>query len=86
MQLGITFEFVNIGGGLGIPYRPTEVPWRAFVALSSKGSETLHRGRACRRLWTSLESRGASRRCSIASLGFDRAARCGHIYDLDVLS
>ena len=24
-QLGIEFEFVNIGGGLGIPYRPGEV-------------------------------------------------------------
>jgi diaminopimelate decarboxylase len=25
-QLGITFEFVNIGGGLGIPYRPEDSP------------------------------------------------------------
>lgn len=25
-ELGITFEFVNIGGGLGIPYRPEEGP------------------------------------------------------------
>jgi diaminopimelate decarboxylase len=25
-QLGIHFEFINIGGGLGIPYRPTERP------------------------------------------------------------
>lgn len=25
-QLGITFEFVNLGGGLGIPYRPDELP------------------------------------------------------------
>lgn len=24
--LGITFEFVNIGGGLGIPYKPEDVP------------------------------------------------------------
>jgi diaminopimelate decarboxylase len=25
-ELGISFEFVNIGGGLGIPYRPSEKP------------------------------------------------------------
>ncbi len=25
-ELGITFEFINIGGGLGIPYRPGEKP------------------------------------------------------------
>ena len=25
-HLGITFEFVNLGGGLGIPYRPDELP------------------------------------------------------------
>ena len=25
-QLGIDFEFVNLGGGLGIPYRPDELP------------------------------------------------------------
>jgi len=25
-ELGITFEFINIGGGLGIPYRPEEEP------------------------------------------------------------
>lgn len=25
-KLGITFEFVNLGGGLGIPYRPDEEP------------------------------------------------------------
>ena len=25
-QLGITFEFVNLGGGLGIPYRPDDQP------------------------------------------------------------
>ncbi|MEE4166846.1 MAG: diaminopimelate decarboxylase [Desulfocapsaceae bacterium] len=25
-ELGITFEFINIGGGLGIPYRPEEAP------------------------------------------------------------
>ena len=26
-QLGITFDFVNVGGGLGIPYRPGEAPF-----------------------------------------------------------
>ena len=25
-ELGITFEFVNMGGGIGIPYRPEQVP------------------------------------------------------------
>jgi diaminopimelate decarboxylase len=25
-ELGIVFEFINIGGGLGIPYRPEEAP------------------------------------------------------------
>ena len=25
-QLGITFEFINLGGGLGIPYHPDELP------------------------------------------------------------
>jgi diaminopimelate decarboxylase len=25
-ELGITFEFINIGGGLGIPYRPDDTP------------------------------------------------------------
>lgn len=25
-ELGITFEFINIGGGLGIPYRPNQAP------------------------------------------------------------
>lgn len=26
MELGITFEFVNLGGGIGIPYKPEEKP------------------------------------------------------------
>ena len=34
-QLGIEFEFVNIGGGIGIPYRPGEVP----MDLEYVGSE-----------------------------------------------
>ena len=25
-ELGITFEFINIGGGLGIPYKPNDLP------------------------------------------------------------
>jgi len=25
-ELGIRFEFMNMGGGLGIPYRPTDEP------------------------------------------------------------
>lgn len=34
-DLGIRFEFVNIGGGLGIPYRPEDAP----LDLSSMGRE-----------------------------------------------
>jgi diaminopimelate decarboxylase len=26
-ELGITFEFINLGGGIGIPYRPLEAPF-----------------------------------------------------------
>ena len=29
-ELGITFEFINIGGGLGIPYRPGQVRKSAY--------------------------------------------------------
>jgi diaminopimelate decarboxylase len=34
-ELGITFEFINIGGGLGIPYRPGEKP----LDIASMGRE-----------------------------------------------
>ncbi len=34
-QLGIEFEFINIGGGLGIPYRPGETP----LNLNALGDE-----------------------------------------------
>ena len=34
-ELGISFEFVNIGGGLGIPYRPEDKP----LDLESMGRE-----------------------------------------------
>lgn len=34
-ELGITFEFINIGGGIGIPYRPEEEP----VDLAALGAE-----------------------------------------------
>jgi len=30
-ELGIKFEFINIGGGLGIPYRPEDVPLDIFL-------------------------------------------------------
>ncbi len=32
-ELGIRFEFVNVGGGIGIPYRPdqAELPWDAYA-------------------------------------------------------
>ena len=25
-DLGINFEFINLGGGIGIPYKPDDVP------------------------------------------------------------
>ncbi len=34
-ELGITFEFINIGGGLGIPYRPDQHP----LDLTAMGEE-----------------------------------------------
>lgn len=34
-ELGITFEFINIGGGLGIPYRPEQEP----LDLAAMGRE-----------------------------------------------
>lgn len=34
-DLGITFEFINIGGGLGIPYRPEDQP----LDLAAMGNE-----------------------------------------------
>lgn len=34
LQLGIEFEFVNIGGGLGIPYQPHEVRVSLFARVS----------------------------------------------------
>ena len=34
-ELGITFEFINIGGGLGIPYRPEDEP----LNIEALGSE-----------------------------------------------
>ncbi|MGC8802393.1 MAG: diaminopimelate decarboxylase family protein [Bacteroidales bacterium] len=38
-ELGITFEFVNLGGGIGIPYRPGEAPisWKVLsVGIQEK--------------------------------------------------
>ncbi|RYG50294.1 hypothetical protein EON66_11990 [archaeon] len=32
-ELGISFEFINIGGGLGIPYLPDQVRCRNAAAL-----------------------------------------------------
>ena len=39
-ELGISFEFVNVGGGIGIPYRPDEAP--VNVEEVSAGIEALH--------------------------------------------
>ena len=36
--LGIRFEFINIGGGLGIPYRPADAP----LGLESMAAEITH--------------------------------------------
>ena len=40
-QLGITFEFVNLGGGLGIPYSPDELP--VNLKMVGDGVEKLFR-------------------------------------------
>lgn len=42
-QLGITFEFVNIGGGIGIPYRPEQTAMD--IELVGRGIETACRER-----------------------------------------
>lgn len=39
-ELGITFEFINIGGGLGIPYRPGQ-PENDVTALAASLKEVL---------------------------------------------
>jgi len=39
-ELGIRLEFVNVGGGMGIPYRPEETP--LDLELVSKGIEKLY--------------------------------------------
>lgn len=36
-ELGITFEFINIGGGLGIPYRPRNVDTGAHAPADVEG-------------------------------------------------
>ncbi len=41
-ELGITFDFINIGGGLGIPYRPEDGP----LNVAALGKETLDLCRA----------------------------------------
>jgi diaminopimelate decarboxylase len=48
-ELGITFEFVNIGGGLGIPYRPEDAP----LDIASMGREITD-------LFTDFKSRNGS--------------------------
>ncbi|BCS98420.1 diaminopimelate decarboxylase [Desulfoluna limicola] len=37
-ELGITFEFINIGGGLGIPYKPDQEPL-AIAAMAAEITE-----------------------------------------------
>ena len=39
-KLGITFEFVNLGGGIGIPYRPEQSP--VDIDYVSKGIQNLY--------------------------------------------
>lgn len=43
-ELGIAFEFINIGGGIGIPYRPEETP--VDLQKVSDGIRQLHDSRA----------------------------------------
>ncbi len=38
-KVGITFEFVDIGGGLGVPYRPEELPLDVETIGSRVGTE-----------------------------------------------
>jgi diaminopimelate decarboxylase len=40
-ELGIRFEFINIGGGLGIPYRPDDTPLDS-IAMGIEVSALLH--------------------------------------------
>ena len=41
-ELGVRFEFINIGGGLGIPYMPQDEPLN-LAAMASDISNLLHR-------------------------------------------
>lgn len=41
-DLGITFEFINLGGGLGIPYRPDDTPLD-LPALAAAITDAFHR-------------------------------------------
>jgi len=41
-ELNIRFEFFNIGGGIGIPYRPTDEPFNMPV-LAEKAGEMLYK-------------------------------------------
>jgi len=40
-KLGIQFEFINIGGGVGIPYRPTERPFN-LSGLAAEAGKLLY--------------------------------------------
>ncbi|MFY1700768.1 diaminopimelate decarboxylase [Micromonospora sp. WMMA1923] len=49
-ETGIELEYVNIGGGLGIPYRPTERPidiraYASAILAARRGAFTTHRPR-----------------------------------------
>lgn len=37
-SLGITFEFINIGGGIGIPYRPEQTAFNIWAFVNEIGS------------------------------------------------
>ena len=45
--LGVTFEFINIGGGLGIPYEPDQEPLN-LGAMAAGITELFHRFKATR--------------------------------------
>ncbi|MBN1994352.1 MAG: diaminopimelate decarboxylase [Anaerolineae bacterium] len=45
-EIGINFDFINMGGGIGIPYRPTEAPVsyeKIADGVSQVYEETIHR-------------------------------------------
>jgi diaminopimelate decarboxylase len=57
-KVGITFEFVNLGGGIGIPYRPEQkaIDWNTFSAGIKKHYDETIKGNGLPDLRIYLES------------------------------